>query len=94
MAPAMPSAMPLKRYDLNQERKRTKAQLDAPWSCRCIHDTIYPCFSALCLCSSCIRKRCSPTEATAPLFLSFSLSLFICSFFFSLIVSREVKGKL
>ncbi|KAI4499089.1 hypothetical protein M0802_005672 [Mischocyttarus mexicanus] len=32
MAPAMPSAMPLKRYDLNQERKRTKAQLDAPWS--------------------------------------------------------------
>lgn len=45
------------RRTSGQERGQ-RSRVDAPWPRRCIHDIIYPCSSALCLCS-CIRKRCA-----------------------------------
>lgn len=48
------------RRTSGQERGQ-RNRVDAPWPRRCIHDIIYPCSLALCLCS-CIRKRCASLQ--------------------------------
>lgn len=56
-----PGAKRLQGRRTSGQERGQRSRVDAPWPRRCIHDIIYPCSSALCLCS-CIRKRCARLE--------------------------------